>query len=143
MTKKTLTKANKKPPKKKAYKVTKEKLVRAINNSYGVLNTIAERLGSNRVSIWEFLNKHPELRILIEAEKEKIIDVAEKELFTLIKCGDMKAIDRLLKTRGRSRGYGDHLQQDSNIQAEITTHLSKDEKKDLLRELTNVSNAED
>ncbi len=81
------------------------KVKKAIESSYGVLITIANACGVSRIALYHFLNKHPKLRDLIESEKERILDVAEKQLFVNVAKGDQKAIKFFLSTKGKKRDY--------------------------------------
>ena len=86
-------------------KLSIKKFKLAVIGSRGIQNEIAKRCGVERSTITNYLTKRPELRILIEQEREKMIDIAEDELDKLIKCGSFKAIQLLLKTKGKNRGY--------------------------------------
>ena len=81
------------------------KVKKAIESSYGVLIVIANKWDVSRIALYNFLNKHPKLRDLIESEKERILDVAENQLFLNVAKGDQKAIKFLLSTKGKKRDY--------------------------------------
>ena len=62
---------------------------------------------------------------VLEVKREEMLDIAESKLGELINAGDFSAIRFILSTVGRSRGYGNNLSIDAEIDAEITIDLSK------------------
>ena len=77
----------------------------ALVGSYGVQSMIAKKCQVDRSTITKFLNKHPKMRELCILEREKIIDVAENRLFGSANNGDKWAVDKVLSTIGKGRGY--------------------------------------
>jgi hypothetical protein len=88
-------------------KLTRTKVILAIDGCYGVLNNIARKCEVHRSAITQFLQKEENKDILpmIEAEKERLIDVAENAMAVKLAKGDFKATKFLLQTKGRHRGY--------------------------------------
>lgn len=77
----------------------------ASKDSAGILSLIASRLGVSRRSIYEWTVKKPEVQKIIQEEREKMLDVAENQLFKNVTAGEEWAIKYFLSTRGRERGY--------------------------------------
>ena len=86
-------------------RVNKKSFTEAAKESGGVQAVIAKRLGVQRSTITMFLKKHPEMKEVLEREREEIIDVAEKELFTAVKEAKRWAVEKILDTLGKDRGY--------------------------------------
>ena len=86
-------------------KLNKKIFKNALSGSYGVQAVIAKKLNLSRSTITKFLNKHPNMKILCVQEREKIIDVAENRLFKAANNGDKWAIDKIISTIGKGRGY--------------------------------------
>lgn len=86
-------------------KLSIKKFKNALPGSYGVQAVIAKACGVDRSTITLFLQNHPELKILCQQEREKIIDVAENRLFAAANNGSKWAIDKIISTIGKERGY--------------------------------------
>lgn len=120
-TQKTIKTQNKPQKPTKTYnKLSIAKVTLAIPGSYGIILRITERLNCDRSNFYAFMEKHPVIRKLINSEADKIVDVAEDKMMQLVKRGDTKMIERILKTKGRSRGYGDHVEQEVSGEQEFT-----------------------
>lgn len=90
-------------------KLSRKKVVQAIENSLGNYSLIAQRCGSSRQAVHQFLHKpdNKDLLLLAEEDREKLIDKAELKLVQKIDEGDSFIIWKILSTRGKNRGYGD------------------------------------
>ena len=95
--------------------ITKRKVANAIDGSCGIIQRVVDKIGCNYVTIWRKLNKHPELRAMLELEKEKVLDMAENALLTKIKDLDTTSILFFLKTQGKKRGYIERQEQHIEI----------------------------
>lgn len=95
--------------------LTKKKMINAIIGSGGIISVIANRAGCKYHTVFDKIEKYPELRDYIEKEKEKVLDVAESALIQKIKNGDNTAILFYLKTQGKKRGYIERMEQNIEI----------------------------
>ena len=88
-------------------KLNRTKVKNAISGCYGVLATVAKACGVTRAAVVKFLkkDKNKDLMELVNEDKERILDVAENQLFKNVAVGDKKSIEFLLKTKGKGRGY--------------------------------------
>lgn len=90
-------------------KLSIKKFKNALPGSYGVQSVIAKKCGVDRSAITLFLQKHdeahPELSVMLQQEREKIIDVSENRLFAAANQGKKWAVDKILSTIGKDRGY--------------------------------------
>ena len=77
----------------------------ALLASRGLISSAARRLGVVRQSIYNALERWPELREIVEEERELHLDEAETALFKAVKRGEAWAICFMLKTQGKARGY--------------------------------------
>src|SRR5947209_1159901 len=87
----------------------KETLVKALREADGNMAATSRKLHCHRATVWQYVNNDPELRELVDELSENFIDVAESQLFKLIREGNPAAIIFFLKTRARHRGYSEHL----------------------------------
>jgi len=84
----------------------KEVIAKLIVEQTGNLSRVADRIGSSRGAIRNFVDRHPDLQDLLKQQRERQLDELEKSVFE-------RAIDEkdttlqlfLLKTQGKSRGY--------------------------------------
>ncbi len=85
---------------------TKEEMIGAIRGSRGVLAAAARRLGCDRKTVYNYMERHPEVKAAIEEERDTLLDDAEDTLYNnAIKKGDTTSLIFLLKTIGKRRGY--------------------------------------
>ncbi|MFH5805429.1 helix-turn-helix domain-containing protein [Alienimonas sp. DA493] len=118
----------------------------AIQAAGGVLTDAAEALGCSRSTVYEYLNRYPELRAVYDDCNEASLDVAESGLAAFINGalpggdGEPQAVDprlRLdaikfyLRTKGKARGYGDALELSGAVglaklsDAELAEHAAR------------------
>ena len=106
-------------------KLSIKKFKDALVGSHGIQAIIAKRCQVDRSTITNFLDKHPKLRKVCILERERIIVVAENRLFKSADDGQKWAVDKVLSTIGKSRGYVET--QDIKIAGNIST-LTKEER---------------
>lgn len=91
---------------------TPEMICEAIRTHHGLLAQAARALGCNRTTIYRAMEAHPEVAACVAECREVVLDEAEGALYTICKDPENKAhfdgLRLLLRTVGRSRGYGDH-----------------------------------
>ena len=86
-------------------KLQKCDIKKAIESSYGIISTIAGRLGCNWHTAQRHIFLYPDLKQAYENEVEKTGDFAESCLIKQIQKGDTTANIFLLKTKFKNRGY--------------------------------------
>jgi hypothetical protein len=100
--------------------ISKEELLKAIDGSAGIVNTIANRLNCHWKTAKSHIEKHPEALELMQAEKEKNIDKAESVIMQALDDMDIQTAKWYLATIGKARGYAEN----SN---NVTIHVEKPE----------------
>lgn len=103
----------------KPYKYDRDKFVEAVQGSGGILSTIAARLGVERYTVARWRDNLPEVQEIIADETEKTLDMAENGLIVAARDGDLKAINFLLSTKGKNRGFTTKVE--NNLSGEIST----------------------
>ena len=73
---------------------------------------------AHRSTIMRWASEDADFRQAIVDIEESWIDLAESELLKHIKNGNLKAIQFLLKTKGKSRGYAPTLSIEQNVKKE-------------------------
>jgi len=86
-------------------KYTKEQVQQAIQNSGGFVSVVSANLQCTRKTIYNYLDKYPELKEILQDIKEQYLDMAEAKLIEKIRAGATPELLFYLKTQGKSRGY--------------------------------------
>jgi len=86
-------------------RTTKTAVIAAIKGSRGVKSAIALRLGCARNTLYNYLERWPDLKTLLDDESEALVDNAEIMLAVAVAAGDIRAITFTLATKGKTRGY--------------------------------------
>lgn len=96
-------------------KCTKGKLLKAIDGTNGIVSDVARRCGVCVSTVYNYLERYPDVAERLEVERGKLLDLGERELVKQVKRGNIKAIMFLLERRGASRGWG--VRQDVELRA--------------------------
>lgn len=83
----------------------REAFIKAIKDSRGIKSAVAARLGCSRSTVDNALERWPELRQMLDYERDSIIDLAEVKLLQAVNEGEMRAILFTLETLGKERGW--------------------------------------
>ncbi|MGR3219495.1 MAG: helix-turn-helix domain-containing protein [Candidatus Anammoxibacter sp.] len=86
-------------------KFTKEKVANALEKSKGFQSYAANLLKCTPRTIYNYMQKYPELQEVLNDALEERIDVAETKLDEAINKGEPWSIAFFLKTRAKHRGY--------------------------------------
>lgn len=70
----------------------------------------------SRTTYYRWL-ENEEFKDAVETVNESYIDLAETQLRMAVSRGDMQAVFFLLKTKGKSRGYVERVEQDVSVNA--------------------------
>lgn len=89
---------------------SKRTVLQAIEGSGGIISAVAKRLGCDWATARAYIQRWAETKAAFEAERERILDLAETTLYRVIKEGDVQAAKWLLSRLARHRGYGDHVE---------------------------------
>ena len=95
---------------------TVEQMKEALTKSNGFLKPAAEMLGCDTKTIFNYMQRYPELKEHKENVNEDLLDFVENQLLKQIKAENLTAIIFFLKTRGRSRGYSERVEVSQEIE---------------------------
>ena len=87
--------------------LTKEQIEGALYTTKGLLSLTAEKLGVTRRTIYNYIERYPELALVRDDAREKMVDTAELALESAVLEKQGWAVALVLKTLGRHRGYVD------------------------------------
>jgi len=104
-----------------------EQVIEAIEKSRGLLTHAADVLGCNRVTIYEYAKKYPEVQAAIDSARDRMTDVAEGKLFQKISEGDNTALIFYLKTQGKKRGYVERQEVTGAEGGELTVRVVRED----------------
>jgi len=82
-----------------------ESIVKALHATRGRIYLAADQLGCDPQTIYNRMEKEPELAEVIRAERERRIDIAETALDRAVIEGEAWAVCFTLKCLGKHRGY--------------------------------------
>ena len=110
---------------KRRTKVTKVKAIMAIYNARGVLAKAADELGVTRRTLYNYMQRWPDLARAYEDAQERLLDLAENVLVGAMQRGSLPAAMFVLKTKGKDRGYTER--QEVKDVTEIEVNITHDE----------------
>jgi len=102
-------------------RISKKRVKKAVEGSGGIVTIIARRLNRSRQQVYTYLEKYPDLKELVEEEREKIVDIAESKLIEKLKENKDWAISFVLKTLGKKRGYTEKVEVGGDLTTKIPT----------------------
>ena len=94
-----------KKKKQKRTKVTKETLLKSLQQNMGNITLACHFSGCSRSTFYRYCEQDEQFKKDCEDIGEMAIDICEAELWKLIKDGNATAILFFLKTKGKTRGY--------------------------------------
>lgn len=84
---------------------TRAEYIKAIEENLGIVSAVATALGVSRAAVYKRKANDKKIEEAFELAQERLVDLAESKLVTLIKDGNERAIIFTLKTKGKKRGY--------------------------------------
>ncbi len=82
-------------------------MLEAIRHEHGLISQVADRLRCSRQTVYNFAQRHPAIAQALDDERERLVDLAEQGLYHHLQENSPWAISMVLRTLGKSRGYGD------------------------------------
>src|SRR5215831_13929586 len=79
----------------------------ALRAARGLVVVAARRLGCNRNTVLNYVDRYPSVAEALSEARELQLDVTEARLFQAIDQGELAAITFYLRTVGRHRGYSE------------------------------------
>lgn len=90
--------------------LTKLKVRNAIIKEKGNLSNAAKRLGCVRKTVYNWIEKEPELLTAVDEARDTALDFVENKLMEGIDKGNVTLIIFYLKTQGKGRGYVERIE---------------------------------
>ncbi len=92
-------------PKVRSRRFTDREMADALRQSHGLVTPAAEYLGVSPQTIYTRLKKSKTVSAALEQARDAALDRAESKLFDAVEKGEQWAIQFVLKTLGKNRGY--------------------------------------
>ena len=92
-------------------KLVKKTVIEALKKTNANISIAAKALGVDRSSLYDFINKHSDIKQLVTDERESLVDVAESALKSAVVAKEAWAVCFTLKTIGKHRGYVERVEQ--------------------------------
>lgn len=86
-------------------KASREDLLKAVAGSYGIISTIADRLGVNWNTARKYVKDSREATLLYESERKRILDKAESAIINALENMDTQTAKWYLSVKGKDRGF--------------------------------------
>lgn len=86
--------------------LTNERVLAAMESTAGVRRLAAEMLGVSRVTLWRYIQDHPEIHEALYEIDEGSKDIAEAQVHIAIEAGDGQMVRWFLDRKAKDRGYG-------------------------------------
>ena len=90
---------------KSAYYEKVQQIIETIEEFGANKLTIAQALGYKRIMVTRYINENPEIKEIFIDSDEAIIDLAEQKLVEQLTDGNWYAVELVIGTKGRSRGW--------------------------------------
>lgn len=92
-------------------KLTPAKVRAALKETGGIILQAAEVCGVARVSLYQYIERHPDIKQYMEELREEILDAAQSTILLAIMGGNIEVAKWYLTRMGAKRGFVDKVQQ--------------------------------
>lgn len=100
-------------------KLTKEQVAEALRKNSGAVYLTARALGVGPKTIYNYLERYPEVKEVKEAAEGTLTDTAELKLYDAVLRGEWEAVKFVLRTKGKGRGYVERMET-STLDIDVT-----------------------
>jgi|GEM_PF-1396213 len=106
---------------------TAKQMIDALKETRGMIFLAAQRLGCSHYTIRNYAKRYPSVKAACEAERGRMVDLAELKLMQSIQNGEPWGIAFALKTIGKDRGYVERHEQTGKDGDAITLRVVYDQ----------------
>ena len=109
------------------YKFTREQVLGAIKDSYGIVSQVAKNLEDcDWHTAHKSVNRWEETRIAFRDENERALDFSETQMLKQIKEGDGPMVRFHLTTKGKGRGFTERYEYSDISEAELDRAIARE-----------------
>ena len=105
----------------------KKAIIEALEKSLGVVTMACKSVGISRSAFYLWIAEDEEFKKAVDDIQNIALDFAESQLHKQIKDSNTTATIFYLKTKGKSRGYVERVEQDVRISSEQPLFNTDDE----------------
>jgi hypothetical protein len=114
-------------PRQPYRKYTQEEMIKALEESKGLIAPAARALGCSRDTIRSYLEEYTAVRQAKLDQREAVTDMAENSLYEAIRRGEAWAVCFYLKCMAKNRGYIERAELTGNSGGPVKIKLVYDE----------------
>jgi hypothetical protein len=92
-----------------ARQYSKKSVMTTLRLHHGLISLAADALGCSRQTLYNYMELYPEIAAVVTDERERLVDLAEDGLHHHLQEKAPWAIAFVLKSLGKSRGYGEKM----------------------------------
>ena len=127
-------------PKLSNTNILKKQIIKALEQSLGVVTVACKNVGIARVTFYEWYKKDEDFKQAVDSIEDIALDFAESQLHKQIKDGNVTATIFYLKTKGTKRGYIE--KHDHSLHLTPFTHIEIEQKFDEYQEIKPEDNGD-
>lgn len=87
--------------------IKKGQVLNAIKGSYGIVLTVAKKLGCESRTAKKLIDRWEETRAAFEDEGDHILDISENQVYKAVLEGDIATAKWILSRKGKHRGWNE------------------------------------
>jgi hypothetical protein len=118
--------------------ILKKQMLKALEQSLGVVTVACKNVGISRQTFYEWYKKDESFKFEVDSIEDIALDFAESQLHKQIKEGNVTATIFYLKTKGTKRGYIE--KQDHTHHLKPFTHIEIEQKFDDYEQIEDEDN---
>ena len=117
----------------------KKSLIKALQNSMGIVTTAIENVKCSRSTFYNYLRDDPEFKKQVDDIQNRALDFVESKMYKQIQEDNSSMIMFYLKTKGAKRGYSETQNLNvSGTMTNINVNVKDEETKQNIDQLKNV-----
>lgn len=113
----------------------------ALGASRGNLCACARQFGVSRTAVSQFIDRHPELQVVLKDVREGLVDEAESALAEAVESRQPWAILFTLRTQGKPRGYVERQQVESVGKVSLVVTEEIIDEREVIKKEKNISDS--
>lgn len=111
-----------------------KKYIRIAEESNGLYSDFYNRADISATTFYRWIDKNSDsfweefyndVLSILDIKRNELLDLSETKLQEMIEAGDFQAVKFYLSTVGKKRGYGNNIELDANIDADIKIKFSE------------------
>lgn len=110
-------------------RASNEEIIQALRETCGLVTHAAKKLNTTSATIYNRMNKFPEIKLAYKEIQDEWIDLAESGVKHYLEKKDPEMIRFFLQTKGKKRGYTKSIEHSFGTPESLQLHLDIKSKK--------------